>query len=306
MNLRIAHINHPLRLLFDAPYIDGIKNIKAALQLERISHAAERGIEAQHSSIDLSKRCVQFAIGGVLLIPGINIVIDLAMRLLNRTADLQGNYRPSSQVISPSLIDEIVLENILPRVLEFLEENDYPEASVKYHLQNENLKFDFHLKDNADLSIVIPYPAIPIPSVLPLYVAGETTASGIFAELKKKIIFYHKGIEDRGYLRDFVSNPFTSEFPGINNMDNFNDWMTLNITPNILQLMRNIGLENPQFSYEANQRDRIGEFDVRIKLICNSKEFARFHKTINGSPYISLPLFVKMIIHEIILNKNSL
>ena len=191
MEIRISRVDHPVRLVLDAPYVDGIRNIQAALGMENITNISRRS----DFGTSLANRCVQFVIGGALLIPVINIIIDVAIRLFSKNSSLKGDYVPSSLRIEPSQLGGVVSENVLPRLLEFLRELGHSEAAVKYHIVDRefgtaSLNVDVHLKDNVDFSVAVRCLLRPLPTPLPLHSFGATSEREIFEELKTSIIFY--------------------------------------------------------------------------------------------------------------------
>src|SRR5262245_25912213 len=119
MDIRILALSSPVRICFDAPFLDGIENIKTAFQ-PKITCAFQRMSLKDHV-VDLSQRGVQIIACYTLLIPGINIAIDFALRMFSRM-DRNGTYLPSKTEMPPHL-DERVLKSVLPQMLHFLREN---------------------------------------------------------------------------------------------------------------------------------------------------------------------------------------
>jgi hypothetical protein len=169
MDFRISNLSNPIRICLDAPYLDGINNIKAALQPidRKITYAIQRVQKHNtlQNAVDLSKRAVQFAVGVVLLIPGINIVIDLALRQFCST-NPNATYEPSTREISSNL-DELVLKSILPNLLQFLRKNGMNQASIDYRHTVDGLpagsiplipfmEFRIHCNEGNDLLVQMP------------------------------------------------------------------------------------------------------------------------------------------------------
>ncbi|MBI2810021.1 MAG: hypothetical protein HYX67_04230 [Candidatus Melainabacteria bacterium] len=299
MDLRITQLHHSVQIYRDAPFRDGIANLRAAFDPKsRITCDHSDSISGRLT--EYSNRAFQAGVGLVLLIPVVKIVIDFGLRWWSGT-NAVGVWQPSNNVIPLQEMDMKMRYSVLPRTLDFLQANGFEQASLHFahpvHPAPYEIKVDLG-QGNGIVNLQMP-------------ADSRLSEKEVFAELKTKIIFRIKNLNEANYTQQFNFND-PEDFP------QYNVFVEADVKPKVLRLMRDLGYTDVRFggglnpSTHDNAVTGTALFSLNLNISVENRQLVKFDREViwssraNNVCHLRSEPLMKEIIREIALNTQFL